>query len=125
MIPSGCACATSSAWTQEVVEVVAALDGPEQGQPGERQRGHGWLADARGQGAGLLRAAAQSDEVSGDEVAEAQPLQRVDHGRDRPGLAGSRQGVGVEALLAVVVAELHRAVAEIPQHVAVVDVLAR
>jgi hypothetical protein len=109
---------------REGVDVVAAsFDSRQQGQPRQRKRGHRGLADTRGQGTGLLRAGAECDVVAGDEVPEAQPLERVDHGRDRPRLAGSRQSEGVEPLLSGVVAELERTVAEVPQDVAVIDVL--
>ena len=109
---------------QEVVVVVSVLEGGEQRQPGDREGGHGGLADALRQGDGLLGAAAHGDVVSGQEVPEAEPLQAVDDRRDGTGLPGPRQGVGVEVLLRRVVTQLQGGVAEVPQHVAVVHLLA-
>ena len=108
---------------QQVVVVVRSWTA-EQCEPGDRECGHGRLADAAPECDGLLGAAAHRDVVSGQEVAEAEPLQAVDDRCHGAGLAGSRQGVRVEALLCVVVTQLQRGVGEVPQHVAVVDLVA-
>ena len=76
------------------------------------------------EGDGLLGAAAHGDVVSGQEVAEAEPLQAVDDRRDGTGFACPRQGVRVEVLLGSVVSQLQGGVAEVPQHVAVVHLVA-
>ena len=89
-----------------------------------RQGGHRRLPCAGRQGACLLGVAAQEHEVATGEVREAQPLQGVDDRGDGSRLPGTGQCVGVEAALRVVVAELEGGVAEVPQDVAVVDVLA-
>ena len=108
---------------QQAIDVFSALDGRQHGQPGDRQSGQGRLPGADGKGSGLLGAAAHQDEVAAHEMPEAQPLQHVDDRGDGPRLPGSRQRVGVEAVLTVIVTELESGVAEVPQEVAIVHVL--
>jgi hypothetical protein len=87
-----------------VVVVVAVLQGREQGQPGGGRGCHRRLADALAQGDGLLGAVAYRDQIAGQVLAEAEPLQAVDDCGHRTGLSRSRQRVAVEVLLRPVVA---------------------
>ena len=106
---------------QEVVVVVLVLLGRQEQEPGDRERGHSGLTDARAQGHGLLGTDAQGDVVSPRPVPEAEPLQAVGHRGGGAHLPRAREREGVELLLPVVVPELERGVAEVPQHVTVVD----
>ena len=65
--------------------------------------------------------AAQGRPVAGDQVSEAQPLQGVDDHHDCAGLPGPGERQAVEALLGRVVAELEGGVAQVAEHVEVLD----
>ena len=106
---------------QQAVVVVAALECGQQGEPGQRGSGQGALPQAGAERERLLGAAAHRGPVAGDQVPEAQPLQRVDDRHDRTRLPGPREREGVEVLLGVVVTELQGGVAQVPEHVEVVD----
>ena len=71
---------------QVVVVVAPPLERRQQRQPGDRRRGHRRLTDAPPERDGLLGTVADRGEVAGQVVAEAEPLQAVDHRRDRTGL---------------------------------------
>ena len=124
-MPSGWAATTLLEVAQEGVVLVPALEGSEQRQPGQRWRGQRALPHARAERERLLGAGAHGGPVAGDEVAEAQPLQRVDDGHRGSRFASPRESQCVEALLGVVVAELEGGVAQVAEYVEVGDLLAR
>jgi hypothetical protein len=109
---------------QSAVVVVSVLQCREQGQPCRRRGGHRALTDALPERECLLGVTAHSGKVPGDEMAEAQPLEGVDHRRDSTTVPGSRECERVETLLGVVITQLQSGVAEVPQDRDVVDFLA-
>ena len=104
---------------QPVVVLGEALEGGEQREPGQGRGRERARPDAPGERQGLVGTAADGRPLAGDEMTEAQALQRIDHAHDRPGLAGPRQPERVEVLLRRVVTELERGVAEVPEDVEV------
>ena len=110
---------------QEGVVLVPALEGSEQRQPGQRWRGQRALPHARAERERLLGTGAYGGPVAGDEVAEAQPLQRVDDGHRGSRFTSPRESQCVEALLGVFVAELEGGVAQVAEYVEVGELLTR
>jgi hypothetical protein len=105
-----------------LVVVVGARKGVEQGQPRQRCRRQAGLADTSRQGQRFVDRAAQRSPFAGDQLGEREPFQAVDDRHAGTALPGAGHHGRVEQARRLVVAEVERGVAEVPQYVEVFDV---